>query len=59
MFNFVSVAELYLEEMLYGVSEADGIVELCVIVTFPEIECPISFPFNIGISTSNGTAGTA
>ena len=46
-----------LEETFFRVSENIGLVELCVNVSFPDIECPIEFPFNVRLSTRNGSAG--
>ena len=46
-----------LEETFFRVSENIGLVELCVNVSFPGIECPIEFPFNVRLSTRNGIAG--
>ena len=42
---------------MYNVSEDEGMVEVCAIVFFPSGNCPIQFPFNITLVTSNGTAG--
>jgi hypothetical protein len=39
------------------VSEDVGYVELCAIVSFPLITCPIEFPFEVGLLTADGTAG--
>ena len=32
-------------------------VELCVVVVEPDIECPVEFSFNIHLYTADGTAG--
>ena len=45
------------EMILYIVSEGVGVVELCAIVYEPDIICPIEFPFNVSLSTADGTAG--
>ena len=42
---------------MYNVSEDEGMVEVCVVVFFPNASCPIQFPFDIRLETSNGTAG--
>ena len=34
-------------------------VELCANVSFPVIDCPIKFPFEVQLSTCDGTASTA
>ena len=47
-----------LEMTFFSVSEGVGYVELCAYVSFPEITCPIEFPFEVGLSTADGTAGT-
>ena len=47
-----------LNQSFYQVSEDVGMVEVCAIVTSPSIDCPIQFPFNISLSTTDGTAGT-
>ena len=48
-----------LESSFYNVSEDVGVVEFCVVVHVyePNIVCPIEFPFNISLSTADGTAG--
>ena len=46
-----------LERTFYSVSEGVGVVDLCAVVHEPNITCPIEFPFNISLSTANGTAG--
>ena len=46
-----------LEKTFYSVSEDVGVVEVCAIVYSPIIDCPIAFPFNVGLSTRDNTAG--
>ena len=46
-----------LERTFYNVSEDVGVAEVCAIVYSPNITCPIAFPFNVSISTSDNTAG--
>ena len=43
----------------FSVMEAVGYVEFCASVSFPEITCPIDFPFEVGLLTADGTAGRA
>ena len=59
MLHFIisTVAVVGLEQTLYMVSEDVGLVELCVNVSFPIIECPIAFPFQVNLTTYSGTAG--
>ena len=44
-----------LEKTFYSVSEDDGMLEVCAIVTSPGIGCPIQFPFQVSLSTTDGT----
>ena len=46
-----------LERTFYNVSEGVGVVELCAVVYEPNITCPTEFPFNVSLSTADGTAG--
>ena len=50
-------ATVGLEQTFFHVMEGVGYVELCANVSFPEITCPIEFPFNVSLSTADGTAG--
>ena len=45
-----------LEQTFFRMSEGVGVVELCVNVSFPVVECPIKFPFEVNLSTRDGTA---
>ena len=47
-----------LEKTFYSVSEDDGMLEVCANVTSPDIGCPIQFPFQVSLSTTDGSAGT-
>ena len=46
-----------LEETFYQVSETDGVVVVCVVVYEPNISCPIKFPFDVNLFTTDGSAG--
>ena len=46
-----------LEQTLYAVSEEVNMVEVCVIIYSPVIDCPIAFPFGVKLITTNGSAG--
>ena len=46
-----------LERTSFLVMENVGVVEVCVNVSFPVIDCPIAFPFEVILSTDDGTAG--
>ena len=41
-----------LERTFYQVSEDVGVVEVCAIVYNPSGACPITFPFNVALLTS-------
>ena len=45
-----------LERTFNTVTEGVGVWELCVVVYEPDIVCPIEFPFNVSLSTADGTA---
>ena len=51
------MAVVGLEQTFFWVSEEEGLVELCVNVSFPDTECPIKFTFNLNIATRDGSAG--
>ena len=51
------MATVGLERTMYTVSEDEGMVEVCAVVFFPSGSCPIQFPFDIRLETSDGTAG--
>ena len=53
----ISEATVGLEQTFFRVSEDVGVVELCANVSFPVIECPVAFPFDVQLSTSDGSAG--
>ena len=46
-----------MERIFHQVSEDDGVVEVCAIVYSPNITCPITFSFNVSLSTSDDNAG--
>ena len=50
-------ATVGLEQTFFLVMQGVGFVELCVNISFPEITCPIEFPFDVSLSTADGTAG--
>ena len=49
-----AVAVVGLDNIVYHDSEGVGVVEVCVVVYSPDIDCPIEFPFNLSLSTSSG-----
>ena len=57
--NFTTDAVVGLESTIYMVMEDVGVVEVCAIVYSPNgnILCPIAFPFDVRLSTTNGSAG--
>ena len=46
-----------LEQTFFSVSEDVGVVELCANVSSPVNDCPIKFPFEVQLSTLDGSAG--
>ena len=46
-----------MEQTFFSVSEDVGYIELCAIVSFPDITCPIEFTFEVELLTADGTAG--
>ena len=54
-----TVARVGLERTFFSVSEDGDVVELCARVYEPDIECPIAFPFDVRLSTSDNTAGNS
>ena len=46
-----------LDPTFFDVSENVGHVQLCAVVSEPDITCPIKFPFEVELSTSDETAG--
>ena len=46
-----------MEMTYYEVMEDAGVVRLCINVSHPHIICPIRFPFEVQLSTTDGTAG--
>ena len=49
--SFYTVAEVGLERTFYQVLEDVGVVEVCAVVSSPNITCPIEFSFAVGLST--------
>ena len=48
-----------LERTLYQVSEDVGAVNVCAVIKFysSNVDCPVPFPFDIKLSTGDGSAG--
>ena len=53
---FVSDATVGLETESLEVNEDGGVAEVCVVVSTPQITCPIDFPFEINVHTHDSTA---
>ena len=53
------MAVVGLERTSYTVAEdvSGGVVEVCSIVYSPNLTCPIVHPFEVSLSTDDGTAG--
>ena len=52
-----TVAVVGLERTIYMVTETQDEVEICAIVREPISDCPITFPFEVVLSTLDDTAG--
>ena len=51
------VAVVGQEKTFYRVNEEEGLVEVCVVVDSPSIDCPVEFSFNVSIRTEDKEAG--
>ena len=51
------VAVVHLKDTVYRVREDAGVVRICIVVTKPNVECPVTFPFDIHFYTSADSAG--
>ena len=52
------MAVVHLKDTVYRVREDEGVVQVCIVVTKPNVECPVTFPFDIHFYTSDDSAGT-
>ena len=46
-----------LQRTFYTVDEDDGVVEVCLSVTRPNIGCPVTYPFDVLLITVADRAG--
>ena len=54
----ISLSEAHIEFDRSHYSEPEGtIIRVCAVVSEPDIRCPITFPFEITITTHDLTAG--
>ena len=53
---FVTEAVVGFERSVIG-GEDQGMVQVCVNIFTPNVSCPVAFPFELIITTSDGTAG--
>ena len=51
------MAVVGLQRTFFRVSESVEVVELYAIVSSPDIDCPVAFPFEIILSALDGSAG--
>ena len=51
------MAVVGLDTASYITVENSGMIEVCARVLDPEVDCPVSFPFDITFSTADGSAG--
>ena len=53
-----TVVVVGLEETSYEVVENESVmVEVCAVISFPLIDCPVDQSFNVSFSTNDNTAG--
>ena len=59
MCDFACVVEAVvgLERTMYMVEETVGVIQVCAVVSEPDNDCPVSFPFDVSLSTMDDTAG--
>ena len=48
------MAVVDLEESLYQVTEGQNEVELCIVLSSPNINCPVTFSFEVQLFTDDG-----
>ena len=53
----ISAAVVGLEHVQYSVIEEDGVIEVCAVVSSPDIDCPVDFSFEVKFFTVDVTAG--
>ena len=41
-----------LEQTLYRVDEGLSVIQVCAKIPFPPINCPVKFPFEVGLTTA-------
>ena len=46
-----------LQRTFHQVNETDGVVEVCLSVTRPNIGCPVTYPFDVLLITVADSAG--
>ena len=51
------MAVVRLDRTLYQVSRDVDVVEVCAIVYSPMSDCPIEFPFDVTLTTLDGSGG--
>ena len=54
---FFTGAVVSLEQTLFRVVESASNVEVCAHISYPRINCPIKFSFNVGLRTTHRSAG--
>ena len=50
-FNFTG-AVVSLEQTLYRVDGGLSVIQVCANISFPPINCPVKFPFEVGLTTA-------
>ena len=55
-YSIFLVAVVGFEETVYRASEEIGMIDVCVVIK-SEADCPVTFPFEVDLSTVAGSAG--
>ena len=55
-YSIFLVAVVGFEETVYRASEEIGMIDVCVVIE-SDADCPVTFPFEVELSTVAGSAG--
>ena len=55
-YSLFLVAVVGFEETVYRASEEIGMIDVCVVIE-SDADCPVTFPFEVDLSTVAGSAG--
>ena len=55
--NIITEAVVGFDRALLGVGEDQGVAQVCMRIFSPTVDCPVSFPLELIITATDGTAG--